>query len=621
VMDATQPFTIAGLSARYASGEVSPQEVISEVNRRIEVRGDAEVVWISRFPPAAMDARLAELEERRLRGEVLPLYGIPFAVKDNIDAVGLPTTAGCPAFSYEPEADADAVRRLLNAGAILVGKTNLDQFATGLVGTRSPHGFPRCVANPDYISGGSSSGSAVAVAGGVVAFSLGTDTAGSGRVPAAFNGIVGLKPTRGRVSTRGVVPACRSLDCVSIFAHSSEDAATVLRVMEGEDPGDPYSRTVPDGSGVLADFAMGSLSPFRFGTPPDDQLEFYGDEEARELYRAAVERLVERGGERVEFDFAPFRETAELLYGGPWVAERHAAVGDFIRAHADEVHPVVRSIILGGDSFSATDAFRAMYRLEELRKKTDPVWDAVDLLLLPTTGTIFRADELLNSPIALNTKLGYYTNFMNLLDLCGVALPAGSRTNRTPFGITLVGPAFSDDWILNFGHLFEGERYEEDLSASAPSTEGSSSREDHSQTTSSERIRLAVVGAHLSGEPLNPQLTDRGARLIASTTTAPAYRLYALADTKPPKPGLVHVGADGAPIEIEVWELEAGAFGSFVAEVPPPLAIGTIELPDGSTVKGFVCEPRALAGARDITSHGGWRGYRRGEKSTSDLGG
>lgn len=589
----TIPFTIIGLKQAYESGTLTPEQVLSEVGQRIEERGDADQVWISRFTHEEILGRIREVEDRRGRGEEMPLFGIPFAVKDNIDAIGLPTTAGCPAFAYEPAENSTAVRRLLDAGAILIGKTNLDQFATGLVGTRSPHGFPRSVANPDYISGGSSSGSAVAVAGGVMAFSLGTDTAGSGRVPAAFNGIVGLKPTRGRIGNSGVVPACRSLDCVSIFAHSSEDAALVLKVLEGEDPGDPYSRSLPGGP------LLRSSDPFRFGTPPESQLEFFGDEEARELFRESIAAVEAIGGVRYEFDFAPFRETAELLYGGPWVAERDAAVGDFIRAHPEEVHPVVRDIILGGADHSAVDTFRAMYRLEELRARTQPVWDQVDLLLLPTTGTIFRADEVLASPVELNSKLGIYTNFMNLLDLCGVALPAGVRRNRTPFGVTFAGPAFSDEFLLSLSARYERYRAGDETPLPEPSGGAPSG------------VLLAVVGAHLTGEPLNFQLADRGAALRSATRTAPSYRLFALSGTTPPKPGLVRVSEGGVSIEVEVWELSHGAFGAFVEEVPSPLAIGSLELEDGTTVKGFVCEPIGLDGAADISSHGGWRAYRR----------
>jgi allophanate hydrolase len=342
---------------------------------------------------------------------------------------------------------------------------------------------------------------------------------------------------------------------------------------------------------------MASPARFQFGTPPEEQWEFFGDTESEELFRGAIARLEEIGGERIEFDYSPFRECAELLYGGPWVAERDAAVGDFIRANSDSIHPVVRTIILGGGSHSAVDTFRAMYRLEDLRVRTRPVWETVDLLLLPTTGTIFRADEVLADPITTNTKLGYYTNFMNLLDLCGVALPAGERRNGTPFGITLVGPAFFDDFILALGARYVGRS-------------SYSSAQNHP-----DRVRLAVVGAHLSEQPLNHQLTGRGARFLTTTRTLDSYKLYALAGTTPPKPGLVRVGSGGASIEVEVWELSAAAFGSFVSEVPPPLAIGTLELEDGSSVKGFVCEPRALDGALDITSFGGWRGYLRDRTS------
>jgi allophanate hydrolase len=586
----TERLTVAALREAYASGSTRPREMVERAYARMDEAG-GEAVWIARVPLEHALARAEELARRREAGESLPLYGIPFAAKDNIEVAGMPTTAACPAFAYEAEEDAEAVRRLLDAGAILLGKTNLDQFATGLVGTRSPHGAPRCVFNREYISGGSSSGSAVAVALRQVAFALGTDTAGSGRVPAAFNDLVGLKPTRGLVSTRGVLPACRSLDCVSIFATSCDDALAVLEVLEGYDELDAYSRPAPVRT-------RAEPAAFRFGVPAASELRFFGDSEAEALYRAALDRLVAIGGEPLEIDFAPFRETAELLYGGAWVAERDAAVGDFLRANPTSSDPVVRSIILGAARYSATDAFRGMYRLEELRRRTAAAWDGVDLLALPTTGTIYTVDELRAEPYALNANLGYYTNFMNLLDQCGLALPAGFRRNRTPFGITLVGRAFEDHTLAAVGARYEA-LYREQVTPPPLAT-----RED------SRAVRIAVVGAHLSGEPLNHQLTGRAGRLLAATRTAARYRLYALAGTTPPKPGLVHAGDDGAAIEVEVWELGEEAFGSFVAEVPPPLAIGTVELEDGTSVKGFVCEPRALAGATDITHFGGWRAYR-----------
>ena len=589
------PFTIAGLSARYGAGETTPGEVLDGVARRIAALGGSDAVWTGLVAPADLAMRLRAIEARRARGDALPLYGIPFAVKDNIDAAGLPTTAGCPAYAYEPGEDSFAVRRLLDAGAVLVGKCNMDQFATGLTGTRSPYGIPRCVRNPDFISGGSSSGSAVSVAAGLVAFALGTDTAGSGRVPAALNGIVGLKPTRGRISTRGVVPACRTLDCVSVFAHSPDDARTVLEVVEGYDEADPFSRRGPRGG------EPGGDGPFRFGVPRDDQLEFFGDAESGRLYRASLSTLADAGGEAVEIDLDPFLEAGRLLYGGPWVAERDAAVGGFIRAHPDAVDPVVRAIVAEGAPHTAAETFRAMYRLEALRRRTAAVWGRVDVLALPTTGTTYRVEELVADPHSPNAELGHYTTFLNLLDLCGIALPAGSREDRTPFGITLVAPAFADRLVCRIGSRYAARAGGEPAPPCGAGAGGGPGR-----------ARLAVAGAHLSGQPLNHQLTSRGGRLVRVCRTAPSYRLYALTGATPPKPGLVHAGGAGAAVEVEVWELGLEAFGAFVLEVPPPLAIGSVELDDGSVLKGFVCEPRAVEDATEITHWGGWRAWISG---------
>ncbi|MBY0374437.1 MAG: allophanate hydrolase, partial [Bryobacteraceae bacterium] len=513
----------------------------------------------------------------------LPLAGHPFAIKDNIDSAGLDTTAGCPAFAYRATRHATVVDKLTAAGAVLIGKTNMDQFATGLVGVRSPYGACSSVFDPRYISGGSSSGSAVAVASGLVDFSLGTDTAGSGRVPAAFNNLIGLKPTRGLLSMRGVVPACRSLDCVSIFTRTISRAAAVLDAASGFDPEDPFSRPA-------ATSPLSGAGPFRFGVPAEDQLEFFGDHDARDLFLAAVRQLELAGGERVEIDYAPFREAAALLYQGPWVAERTAAVGDFLAAHPDQVHPVVRRIIEGGTKYSAIDAHRASYRLAELRQSTLPTWARIDVMLLPTTGTIFTHEQVAAEPVARNTDLGFYTNFVNLLDLAALALPAGFRPNGLPFGVTLIGPAWSDPALLRLGARF----LREPLPAQLPSG----------------WIELAVVGAHLSGQPLHPQLTERGARLLETTRTAPDYQLFALANTTPPKPGLVRApGSSGPGIEVEVYALSAERFGSFVALIPPPLGIGNVQLAGGRTVKGFICEPAGLTGSTDITAFGGWRNF------------
>jgi allophanate hydrolase len=542
-------------------------------------------------------AQARAVEARVAAGEVLPLAGVPFAVKDNIDVAGLPTSAACPAFAYTPERSARVVEQLIEAGAVLIGKTNLDQFATGLVGVRSPYGAPLCVFDQAYVSGGSSSGSAVAVAAGLVAFALGTDTAGSGRVPAAFNHLVGLKPSKGRWSSRGVVPACRSLDCVSVFAADLAGAALVDEVLTGFDPEDDYSRRASDGDRRMClppDSAR--QASFRFGVPKPDQRLFLGDEQSATLYAAAIARLTAAGGTAVEVDIAPLLDCAKLLYSGPWVAERTAAVEALLRDKPGAIHPTVRAIVQGGLAVTGVETFNGLYALEAHRRAAEAIWEAADVMLLPTAPTIYRLKEVLAEPIALNANLGLYTNFVNLLDMSALAVPAGFRESGTGFGVTLIGPAFADRALLALA-----ERYLETFPmADTPPLD---------LTPRKPGVKLAVVGAHLAGMPLHWQLTSREARLVAATKTAPAYRLYAMAETTPPKPALVHVGDGGSAILVEVYELDFEAFGSFTAEVPAPLAIGTVTLEDGTSVKGFVAEPRALNGATDITELGGWRAY------------
>jgi len=540
-------------------------------------------VWISLVPREFALERAREIENHP---EWL-LAGKTFAVKDNFDVVGMTTTAGCPAYGYRAEKTASVVRRLQEAGALLIGKTNMDQFATGLVGTRTPYGACSSVFDSRYISGGSSSGSAVAVAKKLVDFSLGTDTAGSGRVPAAFNGVIGLKPTRGLVSAHGVVPACRSLDCVSIFAANCADAHDLWRVARGLDPADPFSRVSRAGEGA----APWLYSDFRFGVPSPDQLEFFEDEQAEQLYWDAVETLQKMGGEKIEIDFIPFRRCAELLYGGAWVAERLAAIQDFFSDHAGEMDPVVRGIIGGAAKHSAVDARAGEYRLRELCMETEKQWREMDVLVLPTTGTIYRHEQIAADPVKLNTNLGYYTNFVNLMDLAAVAAPAGFRSNGLPFGISFIGPAFSDEALLALAHRY--------LGGTAPLVERCPGC-----------VEVAVVGAHLSGELLNSQLTERGARLQKTCRTATDYRLYALAGSVPPKPGLIRDrNFRGPGIEVEVWAMPEDHFGCFVAAIPPPLGIGTVTLDNGDAVKCFLCEPDALSGAKEITHFGGWRAY------------
>jgi len=588
---------LQSLRAAYRSGQLTPADVVREVHTRLRA-SDENPVWIHKIPEDVSISRAESLGSFR---EDLPLYGIPFAIKDNIDLAGVPTTAGCPEFAYTPERSAVTVERLITAGAIPIGKTNLDQFATGLVGTRSPYGACLSVFDARYISGGSSSGSAVAVASGLVSFALGTDTAGSGRVPAAFNNIVGLKPTRGAVSSSGVVPACRTLDCVSIFALTCDDAAELLRVAAGYDATDSYSR-------APGQHLAWPNEGFRFGVPSGELLEFFGDDDAASAFAAAVETLESIGGRRVEFDFSAFRDAAELLYAGPWVAERLAAIQEFADAHPDALYPVTAKIILGARKLSAVDAFRAMYRLADLEVPAQHQWNNMDFMLLPTAARHYTHEEIAAEPIALNTRLGYYTNFVNLLNLAGVAVPCGWRANSMPFGVTLVGPAWSDAALLQTaGRLHR---------ASGGASAGKNLMELSTTPAAGRKwecpegyVPLAVCGAHLTGQPLNHQLTSARAFLLECCRTSADYRLYALRGTVPAKPGLVLSKSGGAAIEVEVWAVPESTFGAFVAAVPPPLAIGTCTIYDGRKVKSFVCEPWALAEADEITHFGGWRAW------------
>ncbi len=573
------------VNARSRSAEQVALEALERAAAYDEIQPEA---WISRVPAPEVRARARLIDERIAAGERFPLAGVPVAVKDNLDVAGLETTAACPAFAYRASTSAHVVDRLLENGAVIIGKTNLDQFATGLVGTRSPYGSSGCVFNREYISGGSSAGSAVLVAAGVVPLALGSDTAGSGRVPAAYNNLVGFKPTRGRWSARGLVPACRSLDCVTAMTADVEDATLVDSIAAGFDRLDSYARRPP-----AAAHRIGAT--FRFGVPRAQQLKDLSAQDAN-LFADALGRLTASGGTAVEVDVMPLLEAARLLYGGPWIAERTAALESLLTTQPTAIHPVVRAIVQAGRGVSAVDAFRGFYSLQDYARTAEELWDSIDVLALPTAPTIYRRSEVLAEPVALNSHLGLYTNFVNLLDMTAVSVPAGFRDNRTGFGLSLIAPAFSDLGLLG-------------LAARYMQTGALPSVPDLDRAPREPRVLLAVVGAHLSGMPLNWQLTSRHARLVRATRTAPVYRLYAMANQNPPKPALVHAGADGGPVELEVYELDVGAFGSFVAEVPAPLAIGTVSLEDGTSVHGFVAEPRALTGALDITAHGGWRAY------------
>jgi allophanate hydrolase len=573
----------SALHAAYEAGTLTPEVLVRALYARIAAYPD-KAVFISLVPE---EEALASLPTDKS----LPLYGIPFVVKDNIDVAGMPTTAACPEFAYTPAADATCVAKLKAAGAILLGKTNLDQFATGLNGTRSPYGAPRSVFNADYVSGGSSSGSGVAVGAGLAAFSLGTDTAGSGRVPAAFNNVIGLKPSIGRISAAGVVPACKSLDCVAVLANSAADAMAVLRVAEGYDEADSYSR--PPHEEVLPVVAkLGVLALKDHDMPAENAA----------LYATAIAKAQELGWEITEIDYTPLREIAALLYGGAFVAERLAAIRDFFAAHEEAVHPVVRQIIGGAEKFSAADTFADIYKVQSLRHAAVAELAKCDALLLPTTPTIFTVAEMLEQPIKHNSTLGLYTNFVNLLDLAAVALPAGFTPAGLPFGITFVGPAFSEASLCGYAstlHMALGAGA--GISKLPPQTSYTAPQP--------EEFTIVVAGAHLSGMVLNHELTNLGARLVTATDTAPEYKLFALATT-PPKPGLARTpGFAGAGIAVEVWALTPEAFGRFIAALPAPMGIGKVTLADGSAHAGFLCEAHALDGATDITTFGGWRAF------------
>ena len=584
---------IAELRQRYRAGQLTPARVIADIKRRIAAFKDHNI-WLRVLDEAELKGYLA-----RLQGQTpaaLPLYGVPFAIKDNIDLAGIPTTAACPAFSYVPEQSAYAVRLLLEAGAIPLGKTNLDQFACGLTGARSPYGAVGNAFDPSYSSGGSSSGSAVAVALGQASFALGTDTAGSGRVPAAYNNLIGLKPTRGRISATGVVPACRSLDCVSILALNPADAGRVFNCLDRYDPMDSYARK-----------AANTVRPDlrRIGVPRDSALTFFGNHEYPALFAAFTARLAKAGYELIEVDITPFTEAAKLLYQGPWLAERHLALANIMAHNPEDLLAVTAEIIGPAAQLKTVDAFKSFYQLQRLKRQADEIIKQVDCMLLPTAGTHYRLAEIEQAPIQTNSNLGCYTNFMNLLDYAAVAIPAGFNQAGLPFGVTLFAEAFQDRGLL---------RLAGDILKAHPARMGAtdftwSPGTKAQAATEAPYVDLAVCGAHLSGMPLNEQLTACEASLVKATKTAAAYRLYALAGGPPLRPGLIKDEGNGRAIEVEVWRMPLHRFGEFVAGIPQPLGIGKALLEDGAEVSSFICEAHAIKDARDITDFGGWRRY------------
>lgn len=546
----------------------------------------SEHAWITRLPSPVCTRSSGTLQ------------GLSFAIKDNIDLAGQPTTAACPAFSRVPDNSAHVVQKLLDNGATLIGKTNLDQFACGLNGTRSPYGAVPNAFDNRYISGGSSSGSAYVVATGQVDFALGTDTAGSGRVPAGLNSIVGLKPSKGLISTRGVLPAAQSVDCVSIFARTVSVAVQVLQAAAGFDPLDPFSREHT--------LATTPFPPrFRFGVP--DRLDFFGDALSETEFHAAIQKLEKLGGTPVTIDYTPLAGAARLLYQSALVAERYAAIRGFFDEHPEDIIEPVRSILAGGKAYSAADLCEAQIRLLEYTRQAAPMWQHIDVLLVPTAPTHYTSEHMLADPVALNRNLGEYTNFVNLLDYAAVSVPSSIRADGLPFGITLIGPCASDLQLAELGQRYHHATglSQGALNIPLPPPAPLAGLTPPAAT----HLPLAVVGAHLSGMPLNSQLVERNATLLQATTTSANYRLFALPDTTPPKPGLQRVAEGGAAIALEVWRVPLSNVGSFLALIPSPLGLGKVELADGTWVTSFICEGYALSGATDITHHGGWRAF------------
>src|SRR5437016_3116645 len=499
--------TIAESRAAHRAGAATPEQTVARSFARIRAHGDPAIFITLRDEKDA----LTDAKGLAAGGRDLPLYGIPVAIKDNMDVAGLPTTAACPAFSYRPDKDATVVARLRQAGAIVVGKTNLDQFATGLVGTRSPYGVPRNALDAKLIPGGSSAGSGVAVAAGLVPLALGTDTAGSGRVPAMLNNIVGLKPSLGLISTAGVVPACRTMDCVSLFSLSVDDAMTALAAISGPDGADPYSRYLP-----LAEMSAFPAN-LRLGVPRDGQLIFFGDKAAEKAYGEALKRWISLGATLVGFDLEPFYETARLLYEGPWVAERYLVIRDLLASSPEAIHPVTRDIIVAGSRLSAADTFAALYRLQALRKIAGRAFAPIDALVLPTAPTVYSTAQVLANPVELNSRLGTYTNFVNLLDLCALALPAAMRIDGIPFGITLLAPAGNDALLASIGRVFHADTKLE-LGANGLAQPPLAALP---VSANADELPIAVVGAHLSGMVLDVELKALSGRLLEETVTAP----------------------------------------------------------------------------------------------------
>ncbi|KFE57194.1 allophanate hydrolase [Pseudomonas syringae] len=584
--------------AAYESGSITPRQLILALREKAAALNPEYQLFIYLLDPSELEPYLGSLEGRDIKD--LPLYGIPFSIKDNIDLAGIPTTAACVAYSYTPKRSATIVEQLLALGAIPMGKTNLDQFATGLNGSRSPFGACPNSVLKDYPSGGSSSGSSLAVALGVSSFSLGTDTAGSGRVPAALNNLVGMKASKGLISTAGVVPACRTLDCVTTFTATAREASQLLSLTARLDPRDEYSRSNPLWNDASA---FGTPRPFRFGVPRSADLEYFGCSEGPQLFDDAIQRMKALGGEAVTLDLSPFLEAASLLYNGPWVAERYSVAGELMQSNPEAVLPVIRAVLAKAPTVTGVDTFQAQYRLQQLKAICDQALEGLDCVVTPSIGRPVTNAELEAEPVLRNSELGYYTNFVNLLDYAAVAVPSGVMDNGLPWGVTLFGRTFTDQYLLSLADALQrqsGLTLIGGLSTELSAPAG---------VARNDMARVVVCGAHLDGLVLNWQLKQRGARLVQSTQSSPDYQLYALAGGPPFRPGMVRVDQGGVAIEVEVWELPSRELGSFLTGIPAPLGLGKVQLADGRWECGFICEAYGLEGAQNISHLGGWRAY------------
>ena len=591
--------TLLQLLEQYRNRTLGPQKYLVELLARL--RHDHELApdtaWICLATNQQLTEQLNRLEGKQVND--LPLYGVPFAIKDNIDVAGWVTTVGCPDFAYEAKTTATSVQKLLDAGAVLIGKTNLDQFATGLVGTRSPYGVVTNPFDPKFVSGGSSSGSGSVVSRGLVLFSLGTDTAGSGRIPAAFTNTVGTKPTPGYMSTEGVYPACKTIDCISIFTLTAADAAIVLDVMKAN----AHDRTHEPQYHPEPKLTYQFPKPIRVGIPK--MVDFLDNTEYPKLFSNALNKLKGMGHPILEVDITPFVKAGKLLYEGPWVAERFAVIEDFLKAHPNSMDPSVKQIIESGANYTAAQGFRATYQLKELETLCQQVWAQCDLIVVPSAPRHPTIKELSDEPILRNSELGMYTNYVNLMRLAAIAVPADFTASGMPFGVTLVGQGGSDFALLDFASQWQ------QLTQLPVGNLNMKPPEQYLMVPNgkSSSVRLAVVGAHLKGMPLHSQLVERNARFIKSCKTARHYQLFALANTTPPKPGLVRIKEGGDQIELELYDLPQESIGSFFNLIPAPLGLGTIELDDGTWVKGFICEPVGMIGASNISQYGGWKNY------------